>query len=288
MKIPISAFTGDPGFPFYIQYGKHESEMYIHSHDNYSELVIVMEGSADHYVDGETRRISKGDVFVISNNTEHGYTEVKDFQICNIMFRPSFVFSKEIDIFNSEGFQALFVLEPQYIKENSFKSRLRLDTKDFVNVCRIIENIYAEYYSESDGRKTIVISEFMRLCVTLSRLYSFDPDETGTSLINLAKAVTYIEKNFDKKISTGYLAKLSNYSLRQFLRVFKRAYGLTPTDYIMNIRIKNACRLLRASDYPITQIALSCGFCDSNYFSRAFKKEKKLSPTQYRADKKIY
>lgn len=284
MKISLDVFTKDLSFPFFIQYGVHEGEMYVHSHNGYSELVIVMEGSADHIVFGESQKIRKGDVFVISNDIEHGYRNAENFHICNIMFDPSFFFTSSSDLARSAGFQALFVLEPHYTKERSFKNRLRLGIDDFMKICKIIEEIYNEYYLRNDGRKTIITCDFLRLCVNLSRLYSFDSLGADENIINLAKAVTYIENHFDKKIRISLLAKLSNYSERQFIRVFKETFNSTPTEYIMNIRVKNAKQLLSASNYSITEIAFRCGFGDSNYFSRAFKKSTGVSPTQYRSD----
>ncbi len=284
MKISLDTFTKDLSFPFFIQYGVHEGEMYLHSHDGYSELVIVMEGSAEHIVCGDLQKIRKGDVFVISNDIQHGYKNAENFHICNIMFNPRFFFTSENDLTTSAGFQALFVLEPHYTKEGFFKNRLRLAIDDFMKVCKMIEDIYEEYYLRKDGRKTVITSCFLRLCVELSRLYSFDSLGADENIINLAKAITYIEKNFGKKIKVPFLAEISNYSERQFIRVFKEAFNCTPTDYITNIRVKNAKQLLAASNYSITEVAFRCGFSDSNYFSRAFKKATDLSPTQYRSN----
>ena len=50
----------------------------------------------------------------------------------------------------------------------------------------------------------------------------------------------------------------------------------------MNIRIRRASALLRESTLPITEIALRCGFGDSNYFSRAFRKASGMTPSQFR------
>ncbi|MCC8191492.1 MAG: AraC family transcriptional regulator [Ruminococcus sp.] len=285
MKMTLDSFTKDLSFPFFIQYGFHEKDMYLHSHDNYSELVIVLDGSADHIVCDDKQRIRKGDVFVISNDIEHGYQNAEFFRICNIMFDPRFFFENAEDLSKSAGFQALFVLEPHYTKERSFKNRLRLGIDDFMQICKVIEKIYEEYYLRNECRKTVITCDFLRLCAMLSRLYSFDSLGADENMINLAKAVTYIEQNFGKKIKIPYLATLSGCSDRQFIRVFKNAFNCTPSDYIMNIRVKNSKRLLRLSNYTITEIAYRCGFGESNYFTRAFKQAVGVTPSEFRADK---
>ena len=52
-KMPLEAFTRDESFPFFIQFGRHDTDVFPHGHDDYSELVIVLNGSASHIVDGE-------------------------------------------------------------------------------------------------------------------------------------------------------------------------------------------------------------------------------------------
>ena len=52
-RMPLEAFTQDEDFPFFIQYGEHDEPLFLHAHDSYVELVIVLSGSAVHIVDGE-------------------------------------------------------------------------------------------------------------------------------------------------------------------------------------------------------------------------------------------
>lgn len=79
MDFFLNWFTQDETFPFFIQYGTHDEDLCLHTHADFSELVIVLSGTATHVVDGEEYPIRKGDVFVISNNTAHGYKHPKIF-----------------------------------------------------------------------------------------------------------------------------------------------------------------------------------------------------------------
>lgn len=284
IKLPLNIFTQDESFPFFIQYGEHKEDLYIHSHENFSELVIVLNGSAEHIVDNENYRISKGDVFVISDETVHGYTDVKDFRICNIMFDPMFFITPELDIAESAGFQALFVLEPHCSRTKHFASRLKLDFNAFMQINHLIEKLYGEYTEKQTGWKTMVKSDFLNLAVMLSRLYNVEKITDETGIIKLAEAIAYIEKNYAEPISVSGLAKLSNYSERQFIRLFKETLGCIPIDYITNLRMQKARELLKTSSLPITEIASRCGYNDSNYFSRTFKKHNTETPSEYRTN----
>ena len=65
-------------------------------------------------------------------------------------------------------------------------------------------------------------------------------------------------------------------------RKLKTITGQTPIDFVHNIKMKNACRLLKETDKSITEIAYELGIDDSRYFSRRFKETFKMTPTQYR------
>lgn len=277
----LHLFTKDEAFPFFIQYGEHEQDLYIHTHKDFNELVIVIDGSAIHVVNNEEYIINKGDVFVVGNDTVHGYKNADTLRICNIMYRHE-IFEAAPDITLCAGFHALFVLEPSIAKEHSFQSRLKLSHNDYEAIKALTDIMLNEYESKSECRKTMLISHFMTLAVTLSRLYSFDDRTNEQDIINIAQAASYIEKHFNEDISVTKLADFSHYSERHFIRMFSKTYHATPLEYIIKLRINHACIMLKNSKLTISDIASRCGFDDSNYFSRMFKKHMGCSPTLYR------
>ncbi len=72
-----------------------------------------------------------------------------------------------------------------------------------------------------------------------------------------------------------------------FIRNFKLYTGSTPLNYILNIRISNAQSLLENTKYNITEIAAITGYDNPLYFSRLFKKQTGLSPSEYRKQSNI-
>ncbi len=283
-KMKLNYFTNDHSFPFFIQYGRHDEDLFIHTHEDFSELVIVLEGSAAHIVDDEEFMIHKGDVFVISKNTSHGYRNTENFQICNIMYRLNYLFPGDYDITKSAGFHALFLLEPYYSKEYKFVSRLKLNQIHFDMVFHLINRMNREYEDKLEGWHTLLQANFMDLVVLLSRLYDFNSSSKNTDFINIAKAVSYIENHYMEDISIQMLADLSHYSKRHFIRIFNETYHTTPVNYIISLKIRQSCILLKESNLPVSTIATRCGFNDSNYFSRIFRKQMGITPTQYRVE----
>lgn len=281
-EMKLSYFTTDESFPLFIQYGYHDEGIFSHTHKDFSELVIVMKGSAKHIVDDEKFFIKKGDVFVISNDTFHGYEETENFRICNVMYQPEILFSSDYDVKKNAGFHALFVLEPYFTKEYTFKSRLMLKPKDFDRINLLIDFMVSEYENKFDGWQTILGANFMTLVTMLSRLYSFDNKPGKCNLINIAKSISYMESHYIEDIPIDVLAEISHYSPRHFTRIFSETYNTTPLNYILSLRINKACSLLKENSLTISNIALQCGFNDNNYFSRIFKKRIGLTPKQFR------
>ena len=75
-------------------------------------------------------------------------------------------------------------------------------------------------------------------------------------------------------------------SVGWFIRCFKQYTGTTPMRYIVSLRITNAQVLLETTDYNVTEIGNIVGYDNPLYFSRIFKKQKGVSPSEYRAQLK--
>lgn len=99
----------------------------------------------------------------------------------------------------------------------------------------------------------------------------------------LFPAVQYINKNFyDSEIKNTDLAKSIGISEVYLRKLFKKHYGTTPKQYIIDIRLKNAKHMLCSTDDSVTAISDSCGFSSVYHFCRAFRNAYGTSPTQYR------
>lgn len=283
ISFPFRLFSETEDFPIHIQYGFHDADLYEHSHEDFSELVIVLSGSSGHIVNGERYKISEGDIFVINQSVSHGFIEPDKMVLCNIMFKPEKVFSSVYDIKRLAGFQALFVIEPQYYESYGFCSQLNLNPEEFSSIKKFIDQLYDEYTKKQEGWKDAVFSGFCGLCIACSRLYKTERAKNKNDFFKLADVAAYIENNFSSQITTEQLSEISGYSQRQFLRVFKSTFSETPNNYITKLRIKKAKKLLESADISIGEIAWECGYYDQNYFSRIFRKHTGMSPSVYQS-----
>ncbi|WP_342420933.1 AraC family transcriptional regulator [Paenibacillus sp. FSL E2-0178] len=273
----------EPGFTFRIQKCPLTQDYYVHCHD-FSELVVILEGSAIHIIEGREYPVSAGQVFFIHSDISHGYKNVQNIEYINVMFHPDQLLQlPELKLL--PGFQALFYLEPFFRKEMYFKGMLSLQPAQLEEATVLLDRILEEYDRQSDGYRLMIRTYFTALVGTLSRYYRQNGGGTENRALQIGEAVTYIEEHFLQPISLQSLADLAYMSKRQFLRVFTRNYHTTPMDYVIRKRLEYSCTLLRNASLTISQVAMDSGFRDHNYYSRQFKKVFLCTPSEYRMHK---
>lgn len=92
----------------------------------------------------------------------------------------------------------------------------------------------------------------------------------------------FIDAKYTEKIKIEELASQFGIHPNHLSRVFSEAYGISPKQYLLNLKMEKAAQLLTASDMPVALIAESLGYEDQHVFSRAYKKHWGVSPMLYR------
>lgn len=109
--------------------------------------------------------------------------------------------------------------------------------------------------------------------------------ESGTELHHrwiAMKASIFMRENTGTFIEIEELARKASYSLDHFTRIFRNVLGVSPQEYLIDLRIKKAEQMLAASDLNIVQIASELGYCDKYFFSKQFKNRTGLTPKEFR------
>jgi AraC family transcriptional regulator len=92
----------------------------------------------------------------------------------------------------------------------------------------------------------------------------------------------YIQENLSQDLSIDCLAQVVQLSLGYFATLFKRTFGVTPHQYVVQQRLERACSLLRQSDLPILTIVHQVGFHTQSRFTRVFQQQMGMTPKHYR------
>lgn len=98
----------------------------------------------------------------------------------------------------------------------------------------------------------------------------------------MENARRYFNEHYNESINIEEFAASRGMSVSWFLRNFKQVSGMSPMHYILVNRLNNAVSLLETTDYNVTEISAIVGYENPLYFSRLFKKEKGVSPSEYR------
>ncbi|WP_061150931.1 GlxA family transcriptional regulator [Caballeronia arvi] len=109
---------------------------------------------------------------------------------------------------------------------------------------------------------------------------------TPTTAEKTQESARWLERNCGKPVSVVDAAHTAAMSGRNFSRHFKRQMGLTPSQYLLNARLKLSCELLMNSELPIDKIARRTGLSSGERLSKLFRKQFSMSPTEYRALKR--
>jgi AraC-like DNA-binding protein len=123
----------------------------------------------------------------------------------------------------------------------------------------------------------------MELIALLPRYYAAGQTQKAAGpMLRLAKVMAAVAEDSAKAWTRNKMAGMSGMSNSTLTRFFNRFVGCSPVEYLLRVRIKKACALLSFPDLTISEIASSCGFSDSNYFCRQFRRRMKCSPLERR------
>lgn len=123
---------------------------------------------------------------------------------------------------------------------------------------------------------------FQTMLVKLANFISEQTKINSVAISQLERICDMMEQNISSNISVRDYAEKCELSEVHFIRIFKRHYGITPRQFIINKQIEKAMHLLESTNLPIKDIALSTGFANSYYFSKTFRLRTTVTPSEYR------
>jgi len=139
-------------------------------------------------------------------------------------------------------------------------------------------DIYRAFSRQDSFRDRELSARLDCLLISLARIFE---DGYG-SREELCASLHYLTTAYASEIRIPELAAMEHLSTPRYNAKFKALMGVSPTKYLLQLRIGAACDLLRHTDFSIKEIAAMCGYRDPYFFSRAFKEHTGSSPRAYR------
>jgi len=281
-------------------------------HDTH-ELLYLRSGEIEFRIEGKFFTLRKGDTVIIRPNMEHALkvtSKQADMLILYFGFLPDAEAMAEIEDdhdsvrdvqeettktgprvrlpklaqtslesfmqFATEGEESMSK-DPYFIVSGNYKR----------DVATVAEMIIEERSEDRQSRDLMLRLLTVELMIILSRTMRSEWEESlrvrngkAQELVLIAKK--YMDTDYDRGITVNDAASYVFLSQGYFTRAFKDEVGVSPMNYLMNVRISKACELLKNEDIKVSAIATSVGFASAQRFNVAFKKYKGITPMEYR------
>ena len=284
----LSSFMNTIRFNFlYIdKYSFGRTWTYPESAIPYNMLRYIIDGSAEFVVDGETVIVRKGQVSYIPEGCWLSCKALEDtFAFYSIRFTTSvfyeganflreyYNFPLVMDV--GEGIEPYFSDIYKWVrtdkKSKSFHVRGALDTL----IASLIDILNSD---EPDDVK----AEINGLEYNLEQRRKRVKKSTVQTDPRIQTVIDYIMLNPTEEYTSDKLSGMAEVAETTFRRLFKEATGKTATEFIRQVRLTTAARLLLVSNDPVNCIAHDVGFEDANHFTRVFKQAFGMTPGRYR------
>lgn len=183
----------------------------------------------------------------------------------------------------------LLYLEPFLLGEHLLDSVFRV-SKNYESVIeQLLEEMMEAYRSDGKYSGIFLKANLLKLLAIIAQEYDRNATAGKEELLlqyrgGMEQALEYIETHLFEKLYLADVCKRAMISHSAFSELFKQMTGKTFTEYINVRRVSAACELLKTTDRTMLDIALSCGFQDAAYFSRVFKRQLGISPSEYRRE----
>lgn len=252
-----------------------------HFHSQY-EFIYVLESYGTRFVADNIDNFRPGDLVLLGTNLPHFWKSDEAFhqgdpdlkvkavilQFHAELFREEFdkyadfQTIKELLVQSSRG---IHFLPPTSEKAGRMILEI-LKTTGFMQVIRFLELMYL-----------LSKSKDFRLLATEAYRVDFNHPTND----RLARVMFFVNQNYRQKISLEKVAEIAGYQNTAFCRFFREKTGKSFTDFLNEMRIGYACKLLIEGNYTVSQICYECGFNNLSNFNRTFKRITSFSPKDY-------
>lgn len=253
-----------------------------HIHDCL-EIGYCYDGTGVFIVEEKILPYKKGDALIINNREVH-ITAANPGGVT----RWGFLNFDQVALLSKHAGPDEKFLEADSLSGAGFENIINCDQQP--EICSTIKSIIEESAEKADGFQSMIRSRVWSLMVMLHRMHTDSKHQAvipgrHEKLNRITPALKYIAENFSKDISMENLAAVCNASESNFRKLFHKAVGCSPKNYVKQLRLKAAAVLLTNSRQSILDIALSTGYATLSNFNRQFLDYYGVSPRNWRKNR---
>ena len=242
-----------------------------HTHE-FCELVLIWRGNGLHVLNDRPWRITRGDLFYIRAEDKHSYASVNDLVLQNVIYCPERLMLNLDWADFIPGFNAPDPM-PHW----------RLGSGGMNQVRHLITQLEQECLKQDALANSMAEALFAQLVMTLKRhRYATHNAQASTQEALLDKLIVALAGSLNHSFILDKFCEQQQCSERTLRQQFRNQTGMTVNHYLRQLRICHAQYLLQHTELMIGEVAMQCGFEDSNYFSVVFNREVGMTPGQWR------
>ena len=244
----------------------------LHSH-NFLEIIFIVDGSGKVTIgNSEEYNIRKGDIVIYNAGIPHCEKSSAEDPM-----EARFIAFDKLEM---TDLPPNWLLPPDYSQIYHTGDMYRTFLKYFTGLIEETEQKKRLYVEISQNMSKTLLMYLFRLINRTEKTVSLF--ESGKLL---ESAVGYINDHYKENITLEDISRSCNINKYYLSHVFSQAYGESIGKYIKQFRLNKACEMLQNTKMSVREIAESIGVLDISYFCRVFKKEKGMTPLEYRASR---
>lgn len=220
-------------------------------HENI-EILCIADGAGYVLCNGNMRKVTKEDIFVINAHELHGITTEDTLEYHCVIVKSDFLAANGVHT-------------PELHFPNLIQSK---------ELFSLYMNVVQEITTESKYRDLGIRAQILELFVYLMRNHlteSHVPAQEPGALESIKKSVIFLHREYARKLTLDEIADASGLSKYHFSREFKKATGSTVTSYLNMVRCQHAKLLIASGEHSVHDAAIMCGFTNDSLFSKTFQ-----------------
>lgn len=258
-----------PSFPIYASTQSGRERLVNNHYHSSIELMKVLEGRIKLQIGTLYYECKKGDIILILPSMVHGVTSLTDdATIQGIVFEPSLVNIPALQFDFSEMFH----------RNQRMQYVITEEDEVYEEMCLNIDKVLEVYGTFSANSRIQIVAYLLQIMGLLIKKYSLEVSIHDKNYRKLLPILQYIDQHYTEKIQISELSKIIHVCDDRMIRLFKEVTNETPVEYILNLRVEHALKLLMEDNMSIAEIAEQSGFGSATYMTRVFKQKLGVTP----------
>lgn len=274
-------FTSHAGDrPFHaalVRLGPRAQDSDLHWHADFHEFFLVVAGEGVHRLTGESRPLTRGDLVFVRAHDRHAFggAASNGLEFINIAF-PVAAWNSFADLGGAAALR-------NWEHEPEPPTFHYPPDSDELRDVRATFDLALQHFHDAPS-----VFDLVRFWIDLLPLVPASPPSGAPGLLAdrrpdwLVEACSRMRHEEHLHLGVSRLVELSGVSPAHLSRTMRQYHGCTPTEFVLELRVGHAARLLASTTDPITSIALRSGFSSQSYFTRCFVRSRGLAPRDYR------